>query len=142
MTNEEREAMEWLETAASGRYEGCQFSEFSQKFARTIMAKLARPVMPEEFPEEAMAAMWEAGKAAASPMFVRTPPNDTMRRVFVAEYRALYAHLTKPAPKTEWRVHCSEESTFHADLVDAMRRVEFHTRKGRCVTIQQATVPA
>lgn len=80
MTQDERAAMEWLE--GFQHYAGTP----GDAHARVIRAMLARPVMPEEAPEDAKAAMFEAYRA---------------ERNMGAIYRALRAHLSSPPAPTK-----------------------------------------
>lgn len=130
MTAEEKAALDWLETWAFGTLGDGP----NVKHARTLKRLLARPVLPEEPSEEALKAIY-GGVWRESGMGLGK--QDT-----TAAYRALYAHLTAPPkPVAVWKVDCYEESSYHDNLSDALLRLNFHARKGRCVTIRQSTVP-
>lgn len=90
MTDEEREAMGWLES-----YAALDRTNVG-RFAATLKAMLARPVMPEEPSQEIVTLMFEAWR----------------KNGMCAAYYALYAHLS--APKTKevevWRVEYAEAS--------------------------------
>lgn len=99
MTDKERqEAMEWLDRHIA-------HPAFAGPYARTLKAMLAEPRLPEE-PSDASLIAIEAILEKAMPLDPDVRYHEPRAR---ACYRALYAHLTKPATKTVqvWRVEFS-----------------------------------
>ena len=101
MTDEQKEAVEWLRYVAD-----TNVPEWAKRaeHARTILAMLAGPRLPrpEDVPEHVLEKMWWA-----------TAPNGSHCDVARATYRALYDHYTAPRTKTVevWRV----EAAFKGD---------------------------
>jgi hypothetical protein len=95
MTQEEREAVEWVRAIKNSTRPGSD----AERHAATAIRMLSRPALPEEPSEAALNAMMAA-------IVVPTAPWDKPGAAYPKMYRALYAHLTKPRTKeaTVWRV--------------------------------------
>lgn len=87
MTDEQKAALADLD-----RHIECGYP-MSIASARTLKVMLSSPVLPEDLDPEARKAMRRAFDAA----YLNEP-------FIEAIYRALYAHLTRKAPVTVWRV--------------------------------------
>lgn len=117
ITDDEREAREWLKSWASSR------SAMAAKYGRTILALLDAPRMPrpEDVPPHVLEKMLRV-------YFMRREEAtdfDDMR----AAYRALYDHYTAPPPKVEaWAL--VNEATGYRVYFDTLAEAQKNHRPG------------
>ena len=128
MTDEEREALAWLDQTTAGftSAEGVNHAHRA-----TLKAMLARPVLPEEPTREIVVLMHAAVNYEVY--------GDKMADA----YRALYAHLTAPRTKTVWEVVAFEaDAGAQVDSIsEALRSAQLLLQNGHAVTIGKREVP-
>jgi hypothetical protein len=135
MTPEEKAALEWLDRAILAQNCGRPW-RFPLEDLRTLKSMLARPVLPEELDDDACRVLFDAWPIEYSGV-------GQARHA----YRALRAHLTKPATKEVevelWAVYQKDGCHWGTYSGQADAEVMAEYRKGYVVRLTgKTTVPA
>lgn len=100
MTDDQKDALAWLEGIAAA---AAPWGPSAARHARALKLMLAEPRLPAEPTDEALSAMLRTYNGA--------PDFQGWDRKWVAVFRALYAHLTKPKTVEVWRVEYATKWT-------------------------------